>query len=278
MPHFDNLIFSFLIGIGSFAAGFLGSLTGLGGGIIVVPMLTILFGVDIHYAAGASLISVIATSSGAASAYVKEGYSNIRIGMFLEIATTIGAIIGASLAGIIPANIIYIIFALVLIYSVINSLISKGNIELATTDCKYSRLFKLKGTYPTSNGLQEYAVQNVPLGFGVSSFAGIISGLLGIGGGVIKVLAMDRVMKIPFKVSATTSNFMIGVTAAASAGIYLKNGYINAAVVMPVMLGVLAGAFIGAKIIHLTSSKLLRIIFTIIMIIMAFEMFSNGLK
>ena len=278
MPHFDNIIFSFLICTGSFLAGFLGSLTGLGGGIIVVPMLTILFGVDIHYAAGASLISVIATSSGAASAYIKEGYSNIRIGMFLEMATTIGAIIGASLASILSASIIYIIFAIVLIYSVVNSFISKSNKEIASIGNKYAKFFRLNGTYPVSKGVEEYSVQRIPLGFGVSSFAGIVSGLLGIGGGVIKVLAMDRIMKVPFKVSATTSNFMIGVTAAASAGIYLKNGYINAAVVMPVMLGVLGGAFTGAKILHLTSSKMLRIIFTIIMIIMAFEMLRNGLK
>ena len=241
-------------------------------------MLTILFGVDIHYAAGASLISVIATSSGAASAYIKEGYSNIRIGMFLEMATTIGAIIGASLASILSANIIYIIFAIVLIYSVVNSFISKSNKEIASIGNKYASFFRLNGTYPVSKGVEEYSVQRIPLGFGVSSFAGIVSGLLGIGGGVIKVLAMDRIMKVPFKVSATTSNFMIGVTAAASAGIYLKNGYINAAVVMPVMLGVLGGAFTGAKILHLTSSKMLRIIFTIIMIIMAFEMLRNGLK
>ncbi len=274
----NNLLFSLLIYLGSFSAGLLGSLTGLGGGIIVVPLLTILFGVDIHYAAGASLISVIATSSGAASAYVKEGYSSIRIGMFLEIATTIGAIIGASIAGIIPAKVIYIIFAIVLIYSAINSFISKKNLEINSTVDKYSKLFRLNGNYPTSNGLKEYSVQKVPLGFGLSSFAGIISGLLGIGGGVIKVLVMDRIMKIPFKVSATTSNFMIGVTAAASAGIYLKNGYINAAIVMPVMLGVLSGAFTGAKILHLTSSKILRIIFTIIMVIMAFEMLRSGLK
>lgn len=274
----NNLLFSLLIYIGSFSAGLLGSLTGLGGGIIVVPMLTILFGVDIHYAAGASLISVIATSSGAASAYVKEGYSNIRIGMFLEIATTIGAIIGASLAGIVPAKVIYIVFALVLVYSSINSFIAKKNPEITNSADTYSKLFRLNGTYPTPNGLKEYSVRKVPLGFGLSSFAGIISGLLGIGGGVIKVLVMDRIMKIPFKVSATTSNFMIGVTAAASAGIYLKNGYINAAIVMPVMLGVLSGAFTGAKILHITPSKLLRIIFTIIMIIMAFEMFRSGLK
>jgi uncharacterized protein len=274
----DNLFFSILAFVGSFFAGFLGSLTGLGGGVIVVPMLTILFGVDIHYAAGASLIAVIGTSSGAASAYVKEGYSNIRIGMFLEVATTIGAIIGASLAGIISANVIYIIFAFILLYSAGSSFFMKEEDGSLTAEDKFARLFKLHGNYPTLNGLTEYKVQKVPLGFGVCSFAGIISGLLGIGGGVIKVLAMDRIMKIPFKVSATTSNFMIGVTAVASAGIYFKNGYIHSSLVMPVMLGVLFGAFLGSKIMKFTSSKILKIVFGIILIVMAFEMFRNGLK
>ncbi len=278
MAHLNNLLFSLLIYLGSFSAGLLGSLTGLGGGVIVVPMLTILFGVDIHFAAGASLISVIATSSGAASAYVKEGYSNIRIGMFLEIATTVGAIIGASLAGLIPANVISIIFAVILLYSAFTSIVIKKENGSFTGEDKYAKLFKLKGEYPSLNGPKSYSVQKVPFGFGLCSFAGIISGLLGIGGGAIKVIAMDRIMKIPFKVSTTTSNFMIGVTAAASAGIYLKNGYIHAALVMPVMLGVLTGAFSGAKILTLTSSKILKIVFTAIILIMAFEMFKNGFK
>jgi len=274
----DNLFFSVFAFIGSFFAGFLGSLTGLGGGVIVVPMLTILFGVDIHYAAGASLIAVIGTSSGAASAYVKEGYSNIRIGMFLEVATTIGAIIGASLAGIIPSNVIYIIFAIILLYSATSSFFMKKEDGGLIAEDKYAKLFKLNGNYPTFKGLKEYKVQKVPFGFGVCSFAGIISGLLGIGGGVIKVLAMDRIMKIPFKVSATTSNFMIGVTAVASAGIYFKNGYIHTSLVMPVMLGVLFGAFLGSKIMKFTSSKILKIVFSVILIVMAVEMFRNGLK
>ncbi len=278
MPHLDNLLFSLLIYVGSFVAGLLGSLTGLGGGVVVVPMLTVLFGVDIHFAAGASLISVIATSSGSASAYVKEGYSNIRIGMFLEMATTIGAVVGALVAGILPANAISIIFAGILVYSAFSSiLIKKGSGSYANED-RYATLFKLKGEYPTSNGMERYSARNIPFGFGLSTVAGIMSGLLGIGGGAIKVIAMDRIMKIPFKVSTTTSNFMIGVTAAASAGIYLKNGFIHAALVMPVMLGVLTGAFLGAKVLTTTSSKTLKTVFTVIILVLAFEMFKNGLK
>lgn len=277
MLDINNLLFTLLIFIGSFSAGLLGSLTGLGGGVIVVPMLTVLFGVDIHFAAGASLISVIATSSGAASAYVKEGFSNIRIGMFLEIATTIGAVIGAYVAGIISANIISIVFAFILVYSAVTTFFKKDNQITYKPDTLATRL-NMNGNYPDGNRFISYNVQNVPQGFSMMIFAGALSGLLGIGSGAAKVVAMDQVMKIPFKVSTTTSNFMIGVTAAASAGIYLKNGYIHAALVMPVLLGVLSGAFLGAKLLTNASSKSLKIVFSIIILVMAFEMFKNGLK
>ena len=278
MYDINNLLFTLYVYIVSFLAGLLGSLTGLGGGVIVVPMLTVLFGVDIRYAAGASLISVIATSSGAASAFVKEGYSNIRIGMFLEIATTIGAVVGASLAGIASASTISIVFSAILVYSAFSTILLKKQDANYTVENKYARIFNLNGKYPTSEGMRSYSVQNVPFGFALSSLAGIMSGLLGIGGGAIKVIAMDKIMKVPFKVSTTTSNFMIGVTAAASAGIYLKNGYIHAALVMPVMLGVLTGAFLGTKIFAFVSSKSLKIIFSIIILALAYEMLKNGLK
>lgn len=273
----NNILFTILIYFGSLAAGFLGSLTGLGGGVIIVPMLTLLFGVDIHYAAGASLIAVIATSSGAASAYVKEGYSNIRIGMFLEIATTVGAIAGAYLAGITSANIIAIIFGLVLIYSATQSFITRKEENLITAEDKLALRLKLTGSYPEDGKWTEYSMKRVPQGFGVCTIAGVLSGLLGIGGGAVKVIAMDRVMKIPFKVSATTSNFMIGVTAAASAGIYLKNGFINPSLAMPVMLGVALGAFTGAKIMKRTSSKWLKIMFSVLILFLAFEMIKSAL-
>ena len=273
----NNIVFTILIYLGSLCAGFLGSLTGLGGGIIIVPMLTLLFGVDIHYAAGASLIAVIATSSGAASAYVKEGFSNIRIGMFLEIATTLGAIIGAYLAGMVSASAISIVFGLVLLYSALQSFVSRNEENLVLTEDSIATKLKLNGTYPENGDLKKYSMKNVPGGFGICTIAGILSGLLGIGGGVVKVIAMDRVMKIPFKVSATTSNFMIGVTAAASAGIYLKNGFINPTVSMPVMLGVLTGAFIGAKILGRTSSKWLKTAFAVLVLFLAFEMIKKAI-
>ena len=271
------LSFTVLIWLGSFSAGFLGSLTGLGGGVVIVPLLTLVFGVDIRYAIGASLISVIATSSGAASAYVKEGFSNIRIGMFLEMATTVGAIVGAYLAGITPANIIAIIFGLVLLYSAAQTFRTRKGQHITNEPNKTADKLRLNGSYPEKGKLKPYTMQNISGGFGICMAAGTLSGLLGIGGGAIKVLAMDQVMKIPFKVSATTSNFMIGVTAAASAGIYLSRGYIDPGLAMPVMLGVAFGALIGAKVLAKASSHWLKLLFSIIILIMAFEMIKNGI-
>jgi len=272
------LIFSLIVLAGSFLAGLVGSLTGLGGGVVIIPMLTLLFGVDIHYAIGASLISVIATSSGAAAAYVKEGISNIRIGMFLEIATTLGAVAGATLAVFSPTHLIAIIFGFVLIFSAAISLKKKNEVLIQTRSEKISQVLKLNSFYPTAKGDINYNVQHVPTGFFMMVVAGIISGLLGIGSGALKVIAMDHFMKLPFKVSTTTSNFMIGVTAAASAGIYLQRGYINPGLSMPVVLGVIAGAFTGSKILVKAETKWLRILFAIVITFLAIQMIYNGLS
>jgi len=267
---------------GALFAGFIGSLTGLGGGVIIVPLLTIGFGVDIRYAIGTSLISVIATSSGAASAYVREGILNIRVGMFLEIATTLGAIAGAAIAFFAPTHAIAVIFGFVLLYSAVVSFIKrKGNPESETLPEKKPgrmiRLLKANGTYPTANGLKNYTLQHLGGGFIVMSVAGILSGLLGIGSGALKVIAMDSIMKIPFKVSTSTSNFMIGVTAAASAGIYLNRGYIDPVLSMPVMVGVLIGSLVGAKFLLRSRTKSIRLVFAIVITLLAFEMIYNGL-
>ncbi len=239
----NTLELTIFIFLGSIAAGLLGSLTGLGGGVVIVPLLTLAFHIDIRYAIGASLVSVIATSSGAAAAYVREGYSNIRVGMFLEIATTIGAITGALLAVHMPLRYIAIIFGLVLFYSAYVSYRPPAEPPAAETTGRLASLLHLDGRYPTREGVKQYHVQGIPAGFGLMYVAGVLSGMLGIGSGAVKVLAMDRVMRLPFKVSTTTSNFMIGVTAAASAGVYLSRGYIDPGLSMPVMLGVLLGIF-----------------------------------
>lgn len=270
------LEFTLAVAAGSFAAGFLGALTGLGGGVVLVPLLTLAFGVDIRYAVGASLVSVIATSSGAAAAYVKEGYSNIRIGMFLEIATTVGALLGAFLAAKISTAAIAIIFGLVLVYSAYLSSRAKADAGVAENSDSLGKKLKMQGTYPTASGLQSYGVQRVPLGFGLMFGAGTLSGLLGIGSGAVKVLAMDQAMKVPFKVSTTTSNFMIGVTAAASAGIYLSRGYIDPTLAMPVMLGVLAGSFLGTGVLVKAQTRALRLVFSLVIVLLGIEMIVNG--
>ncbi len=261
----------------SLLAGLLGALTGLGGGVVVVPVLTLGLHVDMKYAIGASLVSVIATSSGAAAAYVREGFSNIRIGMFLEIATTMGAIVGAFLASRVSTHALAIVFGLVLLQSAYLSI--KGtpdNIEGVEADGLARRL-RLGGAYPVGGKPQTYGVRNVPGGFAMMFGAGTLSGLLGIGSGAVKVIAMDQVMRIPFKVSTTTSNFMIGVTAAASAGLYFHNGYINPQVAMPVMLGVLAGALLGAKLLMHMHVKTLRLVFGVVILALALEMIVNGI-
>jgi uncharacterized membrane protein YfcA len=277
MAALNVLEFTALVGVGSVAAGFLGSLTGLGGGMVIVPLLTLALGVDLRYAIGASLVSVIATSSGAAAAYVKEGFSNIRVGMFLEIATTVGALAGAFLAAQMSAAAIAIIFGLVLLVS--GYLASRPRPERSGSDRPdpLAQRLRMDSTYPTPAGPQPYHVHGVPLGFGLMFVAGVLSGLLGVGSGALKVLAMDQVMHLPFKVSTTTSNFMIGVTAAASAGIYLGRGYIDPGLAMPVMLGVLIGSLLGARVLVVAEVSVLRAVFALVILALALQMIYKGL-
>ncbi len=273
----NSLELSIVLAISSLAAGLLGALTGLGGGVVIVPLLTLGFHVDIHYAIGASLMSVIATSSGSAAAYVREGFSNVRIGMFLEIATTLGALLGAWLATITPTRGIAIVFGSILIFSAIISNRRRPEPDPNGPADPLATKLRLNGTYPVDGVRQRYNVRRVPLGFGMMFGAGTLSGLLGIGSGAVKVLAMDEAMQMPFKVSTTTSNFMIGVTAAASAGIYLSRGYIDPALAMPVTLGVLAGSLIGARLLVRAHPKSLRILFAVVIAALGAEMIYNGL-
>lgn len=264
----------------SISAGVLGSILGLGGGIIVTPALTLLFGVEIQYAIGASLISVIATSSGAAIAYIRDGITNIRVGMFLEIATTIGAVTGAVIGGLISPNLLYMVFAVFLFYSAL-AMLKKTKEELPGDVPLHSmaKTLKLQGEYYDKALKKQvpYNADNVYSGFGVMYGAGVISGLLGIGSGSFKVLAMDVFMKLPLKVSSATSNFMMGVTGAASAGIYLFRGDINPLISAPVALGVLIGATIGARIMQKLKSKTIRKLFIPILIYISIQMMAQGL-
>lgn len=270
-------LFTLLLVLGALAAGFLGSLTGLGGGVVIVPLLTLGFGVDIRYAIGASLVSVIATSSAAAAAYVRDGYSNLRIGMFLEVATTLGAVGGALLASRMPVSAVAIVFGVVLLWS---AYLSLRHTEPATANVAPDPIatrLQMDSSVPAPGGAIPYHVAHVPLGWAIMVVAGGLSGLLGIGSGALKVLAMDQVMRLPFKVSTTTSNFMIGVTAAASAGLYLKRGYIDPALAAPVILGVASGAMLGTRALIGARPAALRKVFVVVLIALGLQMIYHGL-
>jgi uncharacterized protein len=274
------LLFTVLVFAISVGAGVLGSLLGLGGGIIVVPALTLVMRVDIRYAIGASLVSVIATSSGAAAAYVRERMTNLRVAMFLEIATTTGAIMGAYLAGVLGGRWLYVIFGVMMGYSALAMFRKRHDPapDQVHPDRVADRL-RLHGSYFDEAADREivYRVTRTWLGFVLMYVAGTVSGLLGIGSGALKVPAMDLAMGLPIKVSTATSNFMIGVTAAASAGIYLSRGYVLPSLAMPVMLGVLVGSLVGARVLTRTEVKTIRIGFAAVILALGAEMIFNGI-
>lgn len=275
MPAYE---FTFIVFLVATMAGLVGALTGLGGGVIVTPALTLLLGVDIRYAIGASLVSVIATSSGAAAAYVRDGLSNIRIGMFLELATTVGAICGALLSSKIPTSALAIIFGLVLLHSAWSTSQARQDGGKVQTASPLGDRLRLGGVYRTGTEAIPYSVSHPRSGFGLMYVAGLLSGLLGIGSGALKVIAMDRVMGIPFKVSTATSSFMIGVTGVASAAIYLKRGYIHPVIALPVMMGVLGGSMVGARLLPKLPVKVLRRIFAGVVAVIAVQMIVQGLR
>jgi uncharacterized membrane protein YfcA/uncharacterized membrane protein len=278
--HFSLLIV-LLIFVGSLVAGLLGSLVGLGGGVLIVPLLTLAFGFPISFAIGASIISVIATSSGAAAAYVRDHMTNMRVGMFLELATTIGAISGALLAGLLSASLLSVVFGVVLLISVAPVLFKIGEeLPQGVKNDRWANWLHLAGSYPDHHLGREvsYQVTRTPYGMLMMYVAGAISGLLGIGSGTFKVLALDSLMRLPLKVSTTTSNFMIGVTAAASAGIYFSRGDIPPLLAAPVALGILIGALIGTRLLPHLSNKVLRFIFLPVIAVSALEMILHGLK
>jgi uncharacterized membrane protein YfcA len=263
----------------SMAAGVLGSLAGVGGGIIVIPALTLLFGVDIRLAIGASIVSVIATSSGAAAAYVRDRMTNLRIGMFLELATTSGAVIGALLAAIVAPNALYVLLGVVLLVSAGMQVAQFGE-ELPPLGVASATAvgLGLADNYPDVRLGRDvrYVPRRIPLGFSLMAVAGLISGLLGIGSGALKVVAMDGAMRLPMKASSATSNFMIGVTAAASAGVYIGRGDVDVRIAAPVALGVLAGAFVGARLLGRLSNSTVRRIFVPVLVVIGVETILRG--
>ena len=271
------LTFTLIMLFAAYAAGLLGSLTGLGGGVVVIPVLTLCFGVDFHYAVGAALVASIATSSGSGSAYVKEGITNVRLGMFLEIATTLGAVAGAAVAIYLNNSIIAVIYGLVLILTGTMQFVKKQD-HTGEKGSEAARRLKLFGTWPQPDGTKKaYELRNVAGGFSVMGIAGMLSGILGIGSGVLKVIAMDNLMKVPFKVSTTTSNFMMGVTAVASVVVYIQRGNIVPGIACPVMIGVLLGALTGARLLKRLDVRLLRKVFAFAVFAVAANMIYMGL-
>ncbi|WP_283679779.1 sulfite exporter TauE/SafE family protein [Lentilactobacillus sp. Marseille-Q4993] len=275
--------FAFIMVLIGLFAGIAGAILGIGGGMIITPILTLVMGVDIKYAIGASIIAVIATSSGSTIAYLKDQVLNLRVAMFLEIATTVGALAGALLTGILNPKFLYFLFGALLLFSAYNSirkLRSKQEVLHRADPDRLAEKFNLDSSYYDKATKQtvDYQVENIPGGLSVMFGAGIASGLLGIGSGAFKVIAMDTVMKMPLKASTSTSNLMMGVTAAASATVYYFNGSIKPHIAVPLALGILVGATIGSRIMQRMTAKTIRIIFIPILFYIGIEMFMKGLR
>lgn len=266
------LVFSLLLFGLSILAGLVGALTGLGGGVVLIPGLVLLFHVDIRYAMGASLIAVIATSSGAAIAYLREGFTNLRIGMFLESGAVIGAFVGAIIVTLVSKTFITVLFALILFISAYLTLRRKEDKDVDLPSHPWAIRLKMPETDESSGGKKNYPVRNVPLALGIMTIAGCLSGLLGIGSGVLKVLAMDQAMRLPYKVATATSNFIIGITAAVSVGIYFTNGFIDPGITFPVIIGVALGSILGAKFLVKAKNEALRIIFSVVICLLGLQM------
>jgi len=264
----------------SIAAGLIGSLVGLGGGIIIVPVLTLVYHIDIRLAIGASILSVIATSSGAAVAYIRERLTNLRVGMFLEVATTLGAITGAYVTTLISGNVLFILFAMILIFSALTMFRRRTqNIAPPRSSDSLANRLQLQGSYYDQSQRKEikYKVIGTKLGLFVMYIAGMVSALLGVGSGTLKVPAMDMIMRIPIKASAATSDFMIGVTAAASATAYFARGQINPIIAAPIALGVLMGATAGSRLLNRVTPRYIQMLFVLVLVVVSLEMLQRGL-
>lgn len=271
--------FVLILFITSIFAGIFGSIVGLGGGVVVIPVLTLFLGVDIHFAIGASIVAIIGTSSGAASTYIKDKLTNLRVGMFLELGTTAGAIAGAALAAYANSAALELFFGTILLITLIPVLMKVGEDIPKNPELRgLAKKLRLTGSYTETDGtLVRYNATRPKTGMVGMVIAGTLSGLLGIGGGGFKVLSMDLAMRLPMKVSTTTSNFMIGVTAAASAGIYFVRGDVNPLIVAPVAIGILIGAAIGARILVRARNPTVRKAFAIVLGLAAVEMILSAI-
>ena len=278
MAHLSPLFYFLVLFAIAIVAGTFGAMLGLGGGVFIVPLLTVPFGLDIHYAVGASIVSVIATSSGSAARYVRDRMTNLRLGMLLEVATTIGAVTGALVSSLLPVAVLFLVFGAVLLYAAVSMLkpLAGGTVTAAPQH----HWFPVAGSYydPAAARTVQYEVRALPVGFVLSSVAGGISGLLGVGGGVLKVPVMDLVMGVPIKAAAATSSFMVGVTAAASAAVYFARGDINPFIAAPVAMGVLVGTRGGTWLARQLPGATVRRIFAIVLLALASQMLLKGVR
>ncbi len=277
MTPLDFALFAFPVSVG---AGLLGSLLGFGGGVIIVPALTLLLEMDIRFAIGASIISVIATSTASSSAYLRKGLVNLRVGMFLELAMVGGALAGALAVGWVPKSWLYLLFAGMLLFSAVAMLRRGGSEAAPVPDDSLADALRLHGSYfDDATGRSVcYRVARPRLGFAIMFFVGAASGMLGAGAGALRVPATDLAMRLPMKVSAATSTFMLGVTATASAGVYFARGDIDAFIAAPVAAGVLAGSSIGSTLLGRINTRVLRWVFVLVLCWIGVEMLRKGLR
>jgi uncharacterized membrane protein YfcA len=263
----------------SILAGFVGALFGLGGGVLIIPFLTLVEGVPVPLAVGASIVSVVATSSASAATYVQDHLTNLRLGMFLEIGTVAGAITGAFVAAFLPPSALFILFGLILLYATIIMIRARGiDFPANVRPDRTSRVLALGSQYEdhSLNRVVKYEVTRTPLTVFVGYFAGIVSGLLGVGGGIINVPTMNLLSKVPVKVASATSNFMIGVTAAASASVYLLRGDVHPLLAAPLIIGVAGGALLGTRVLKVTPPTRVKVAFAILLAVISLLMILKG--
>jgi len=263
----------------SIVAGFVGALFGLGGGVLIIPFLTLVEGVPVPLAVGASIVSVVATSSASAATYVQDHLTNLRLGMFLEIGTVAGAITGAFVSVFLPASALFILFGIILLYATMVMIRARGvDFPANVRPDKTSRILALGSQYEDQslNRVVKYEVTRTPLTVFIGYFAGIVSGLLGVGGGVINVPTMNLVSKVPVKVASATSNFIIGVTAAASASVYLLRGDVHPLLAAPLIIGVAGGALLGTKVLKVTPPTRVKVAFGILLAAISLLMILKG--
>ena len=271
-----DVLIIFLVSI---VAGFVGALFGLGGGVLIIPFLTLVEGVPVPLAVGASIVSVVATSSASAATYVQDHLTNLRLGMFLEIGTVAGAITGAFVSVFLPASALFILFGIILLYATMVMIRARGiDFPANVRPDKTSRILALGSQYDDQslNRVVKYEVTRMPLTVFIGYFAGIVSGLLGVGGGIINVPTMNLVSKVPVKVASATSNFMIGVTAAASASVYLLRGDVNPLLAAPLIVGVAGGALLGTRVLKVTPPTRVKVAFGILLAAISLLMILKG--